>query len=201
MREAIGNPIASCSILGFIPDQSILILISYSRLDRFVMFFIIFGAIVIIILGIVGCILPVIPGPPIAFIGVLMIYFFCDDAISTSSIVISAILTVVTIILDYLIPSLGVKYFGGTKYGKWGSFIGTLVGLFFLPWGLIAGPFLGAIVGEIVGNSTGSTAIKSGIGSLMGFLLGVLFKFIVCVYFLVIAVIVLYNFIVQSYFQ
>ena len=165
------------------------------------MILIILSAIVLVIIGLAGCILPVIPGPPIALLGVLLIYFTHDGEISTAAIIVYSVITALTVILDYLIPSLGVKYFGGTKYGKWGSFIGTVLGLFFLPWGIVAGPFAGAVVGELLAHSTGRAAIKSGLGSLVGFLFGVLLKFVVCIYFLVITLISLWNFILQNYLQ
>lgn len=157
------------------------------------------AAILLVFIGILGCIVPVIPGPPIALLGMLMIYFTGDGEISTPAIIVYSVVTILTVILDYLIPALGVKYFGGTKYGKWGSFIGTILGLFILPWGIIVGPFSGAIVGELLGNASGGEAMKSGLGSLIGFLLGVLMKFVVCFYFLVIAFIALWHFIAQSY--
>lgn len=145
-------------------------------------------AFILCVVGILGCFVPVLPGPPIAWLGVLMAYLVSDGYISGTALIVYAIVTVITVILDYVIPSLGVKFFGGTKYGKWGSFIGTLAGLFFLPWGLIIGPFAGAVIGELVGEAQGSDALKSGFGSLIGFLFGVLLKFVVCVYFLVIVI-------------
>lgn len=145
-------------------------------------------ALILCLVGILGCFVPIIPGPPISWLGLLTIYLATDGVLSGTSLIIYAIVTVVTVILDYVIPSLGVKFFGGTKYGKWGSFIGTIVGLFMLPWGLIVGPFVGAVAGELIGESTGSDALKSGIGSLLGFLCGVLLKFVVCVYFLAVVI-------------
>lgn len=165
------------------------------------MLLIILSAIILVAVGLAGCILPVIPGPPIALLGILLIYFTSEGEISTTEIVIYSVITVITVILDYLIPSLGVKYFGGSKYGKWGSFIGTILGLFFLPWGIIAGPFIGAVAGELLAQSTGLEAVKSGIGSLVGFLFGVLLKVVVCIYFLVIAFVALWNFILHNYLQ
>ena len=62
---------------------------------------------------------------------------------------------------------------------------GTLLGLFFMPWGVIVGPFIGAVVGEMLGGQDLSHAIRAGIGTLLGFLVGTLLKVIVCFYFLV----------------
>ena len=105
-------------------------------------------------------------------------YFLIDLPPGTSDIH----LTVVQV-LDYFTPMLGSKYSGGSKWGNWGCIIGTLVGLLFLPWGVILGPFLGAVIGELLGNKEFSQALKSGVGSLIGFILGTLLKFVVCGYF------------------
>ena len=86
--------------------------------------------------------------------------------------------------MDYLTPLLGSKYSGGSKWGNWGCVIGTVIGLFFAPWGLIAGPFLGAVIGELLGDKKLSQALKSGFGSLVGFLLGTVLKLTVCGYFI-----------------
>lgn len=139
-------------------------------------------AVILSILGVAGCIIPVLPGPPIAFVGVLIVYFTTAE-VPGSAIVIYGIITLVTVILDYIVPMLGVKYFGGTRSGKLGCFIGSLAGLFFMPWGIIAGPFFGALIGEIIGESNMRDALMSGLGSLLGFLVGVTLKIVVCLYF------------------
>ncbi|MCM1450162.1 MAG: DUF456 domain-containing protein [Clostridiales bacterium] len=145
-------------------------------------------AIALNIVGIIGCFIPMIPGPPISFLGLLTIYCITDDHISPWALSFYGIITIITVILDYVIPSLGVKYFGGTKYGKWGSFIGTIIGLAYFPIGLLLGPFLGAFIGELIGRQDRTLAFRSGVGSMLGFIFGVLMKFIVCIYFLFITV-------------
>jgi len=94
-----------------------------------------------------------------------------------------------TIILDYVIPALGAKYVGGSKWGAWGCTIGTLLGMFFMPWGLLAGPFLGAVVGELMAGRKSGEAIRSGLGSLLGFLFGTVLKIVVCFYFIYSAIV------------
>ncbi len=150
-------------------------------------------AIALNVVGIVGCFIPMIPGPPISFLGLLVIYCNSDGEIGGLALSIYGIVTIVTVILDYIIPSLGVKYFGGTKYGKWGSFIGTIVGLSYFPVGLILGPFLGAFIGELIGRQSKGAAFKSGVGSVLGFVFGVLMKFVVCIYFLCITIASVWN--------
>lgn len=137
----------------------------------------------LLFLGLIGCFLPVIPGPPLAFGGYLLLLLTpCGDSITLTMIGILALLTIATVVVDYVIPALGVKLFGGTAWGKWGCVIGSIIGIFFMPWGLIAGPFLGAFIGELLGESNASDAFRSGIGSLIGFIFGTVFKVAVTIF-------------------
>lgn len=139
--------------------------------------------IICLITGIAGCFLPVLPGPPVAYLGILFLHFTDKVQYSGTQLLIWSLIVIITLVLDYFIPMLGSKYSGGSKWGNRGCLIGTIVGLFFLPWGIIAGPFFGAVIGELLGQKELSHAIKSGLGSLVGFLLGTALKFIVCLYF------------------
>ncbi len=129
--------------------------------------------------GILGCVLPVIPGPPLSYVGLLLLHFTQNYQFSTRFLIVWAIITTVVYTLDYLIPVWGTKKFGGSKRGVWGSIIGLLIGLFmFPPFGIIIGPFVGAVVGELTAGKDHSSALKSGFGSFMGFLTGTLLKLI-----------------------
>lgn len=86
-------------------------------------------------------------------------------------------------VMDYFVPMLGSKYSGGSRWGTRGCLLGTIIGLFFMPWGIIAGPFLGAMIGELMGGRDSMDALKSGLGSLLGFLFGTMLKCVVCGYF------------------
>jgi len=135
--------------------------------------------VVFMVSGIVGCVLPVIPGPPLSYVGILLLHFTSRYQFSTRFLVIWAIVTAVVYALDFLIPAWGTKKFGGSKRGVWGSIIGLLIGLFlFPPFGIIIGPFLGAVVGELTVGKDSGTALKSGFGSFLGFLAGTLLKLI-----------------------
>ena len=134
--------------------------------------------------GLAGCILPMLPGPPLAYAGLLLLHFTEQVQFSTTQLVVWLIVVVVIQVLDYFVPMLGSKYTGGTRWGTRGCMAGTLVGLFFMPWGIILGPFLGAFIGELLGGSDKKLALKSGIGSLIGFLLGTVLKCAVCGYFI-----------------
>lgn len=134
-------------------------------------FLLIFSSVVMIV-GLIGCILPILPGPPISFVGMLMLHFSSYGNFSTKNLVFFGILAIVVTILDYIIPIWGTKKFGGSKRGQWGATFGLIIGLFLGPIGLIAGPFAGAFLGEISGGRDTNAALKSAIGSFLGFLMG-----------------------------
>lgn len=144
-----------------------------------------------IIIGIVGCFVPILPGASLSYVGLLLLHITEKVHFSYFQLLVWLLLVVVLQILDYVTPMLGSKYGGGTTYGKRGCLAGTIVGMFFMPWGIIVGPFVGAVAGELLGGSDMPRAIRSGIGSLVGFVLGTLIKVLVCIYFLVQAILVL----------
>ena len=135
--------------------------------------------------GFLGCVLPALPGPPVSFIGLVLLHLTEKVQFSTAELVIWLLLVVVIQVVDQLIPMQGAKYFKGSRWGTWGAFAGSVLGLFFLPWGILLGPFLGAVAGEILGRRTMTQALKSGAGSLLGFLFGTVLKLILCGYFIV----------------
>lgn len=101
-----------------------------------------------------------------------------------TQLIVWAVLVLIVQLLDYIIPMLGSKYAGGTKWGNWGCIVGTVIGLFFPPWGILAGPFVGAVAGELLGDKDLKHALKSGLGSLAGFLFGTAVKLVLCGYFI-----------------
>lgn len=142
-------------------------------------------AFLLLIGGVVGCVLPILPGAPLSYGGLLLLHLTGRTDFSTAQLVSWLIIVIVLQVADYVTPILGSKYSGGTDFGNRGCMAGTILGLFFMPWGIILGPFLGAIAGEMLGGRDLPHAIKAGIGSLVGFLLGTLMKVVVCFYFLV----------------
>ena len=134
--------------------------------------------------GIVGCFIPVVPGPLLSYCGVLCL-LAADAPPSTTTIVAFGVATIIVSILDYVIPMVGAKRFNCSKIGAWGATFGTIVGLFFFPLGLILGPFLGAFIVELIVKKSVAAAALGGIGALLGFLASVLMKMLLCVGMLV----------------
>jgi uncharacterized protein len=143
--------------------------------------------IIIMILGIIGCLVPVLPGPPLSFLGLLLLHFTKFGHFTSWTLVIFAAIAVSVSILDYLVPMWGTKKFGGSKYGTRGAAVGLVVGLFLGPVGIIIGPLLGAFIGEMIFKDDLNYAFKAGFGSLIGFLTGVGLKlaasFVITFYF------------------
>jgi len=136
--------------------------------------------IILLIGGIIGCITPVPPGPPLAYCSLIVLQFTRFQPFTTRFLVFWAIIVIIIILLDYYIPIWGTKRFGGTKGGTWGATIGLVVGIFFTPIGILIGPFIGAFLGEIVNKQNMRTAFLSAIGAFLGFLAGTFMKLVIC---------------------
>lgn len=130
-------------------------------------------AIIFMIVGIAGCLLPVLPGPPLSYLGLVILHFTRFADISKNLFIILGIVAVVVTIVDYIVPIWGTRKFGGSKYGVRGATVGLIIGLFLGPLGIIIGPFIGAVVGELIFKDDIKYALKAGFGSLLGFLTGV----------------------------
>jgi len=129
--------------------------------------------------GIAGCLLPFLPGPPLSFLGLLLLQLRETAPFTTQFLIVWAFIVIRITALDYLVPIFGTKRFGGTKYGLWGCTLGLIAGFWFGPVGIIAGPFLGALIGEWLGSRNSDQAFKAAIGSFVGFLVGTVLKLIV----------------------
>ncbi len=145
------------------------------------------------IIGLIGCFVPVIPGPPIAYLGILAMQFRQEPPFSTWALVLWGLFILIITVLDYWVPVYGTKIFGGSKWGANGSLIGMIAGLFtgFFtgPIGMFAGAFVGAFVGEILYGKNEKDALTAAFGSFLGFLAGVVMKvvsvFMLLFYFLI----------------
>ncbi|MGM0547302.1 MAG: DUF456 domain-containing protein [Bacteroidota bacterium] len=140
--------------------------------------FLIIIAGLLVVAGFIGSFLPVIPGTPVTYCGLLILQL-ATQPFTTTFLVIWALIIVTIQILDNVIPAYGTKKFGGSAYGIWGSLIGLFIGIFFFPpFGMVIGPLAGAFVGELIGGKTSDRALKSAMGSFAGLLVNTLMKVI-----------------------
>lgn len=135
--------------------------------------------IILLVIGLIGCVLPVLPGPPISFVALLLLHFTKWAQFQGAFLWTCAAIAVAVSILDHWIPIWGTKKFGGSTRGVWGAALGLLAGLFFGPLGVIVGPFIGALIGELSLHSDSYRAIKAAFGSFIGILAGVVLKLVV----------------------
>ena len=139
------------------------------------------------IIGILGSILPALPGPPLSWVGMLLLYFWGGtngqgEEMSLAILLTMLGVTVLVSVLDYVVPAYLTKATGGSKYAERGTLIGMILGVFFFaPWGMILFSFLGAFLAEIIfAGKQREEALKSAFGSFIGFLVGTGLKLIAC---------------------
>ena len=137
---------------------------------------------ILAITGLIGCILPIIPGPPISFISLIILSVAKEwTPFSPTFLIVMGALTAIAFVLDYIVPVVGAKKYGATKYGLWGSVLGMMLGLFiFPPFGLFFGGFIGAMAGELFAGKKGDDAFKAGLGVFVGNLVATGMKFGLC---------------------
>ena len=133
------------------------------------------------LVGIIGSVVPALPGPPLSYVGLLLLQLTDKAQFSTSFLVVWGIVVLAVVVLDYYLPIWTTKRIGGSKAGINGSIIGMVVGIIFTPIGMILGTLLGAIIGEIIGGASGDKALKSGLATFVGTMLSIGIKLIVCV--------------------
>ncbi len=132
---------------------------------------------ILTITGILGCIMPGIPGPPLNYIALLLLHFTPLKAFTARFLWILAFITAFIFILDYVIPVVGTKKFGAGKWGITGSIVGLITGFFiFPPIGIIIGPFVGAVAGELIAGKSHKEAFRAGFGAFLGFVFTTVMK-------------------------
>ncbi len=137
---------------------------------------------ILMLVGILGSFLPVLPGPPVSWLGLLLLYLTKAVPDDWWMLGITLFFALLITIMDYVIPAMGTKKFGGSKAGMLGTVIGLLVAIFFPilgPFGIIIWPFVGALVGELINKADQKTALKAAFGSFLGFLTGTFMKFLI----------------------
>lgn len=144
--------------------------------------FLILLAFFLLLAGIVGAFLPVLPGPPLSYAGLLLIHFTSITSFSARLLITFGIITLLITVADFLLPIWGTKFGKGTRHGMWGASIGLVIGIFFFPpFGVLIGPLAGAWVAEKVNGKENRDAFQSAVGSFAGLLLGVVLKFTVSI--------------------
>ncbi|TJY37907.1 DUF456 domain-containing protein [Pontimicrobium aquaticum] len=147
--------------------------------------FLVFVAALFMFLGIIGSFLPVLPGPLTSWFGLLILHLTDTIPMNWTFLGIWLAVAIFIWVLDYVIPAMGTKRFGGSKYGMIGTTIGLLVGLFSpIPFGIIIGAFIGALIGELINKNDKDVALKAAFGSFLGFLTSTFLKFIFAIIYL-----------------
>jgi hypothetical protein len=156
-----------------------------AKFKRMDVFLVILG-LVLVLVGIAGSVLPVLPGPLMGWFGLLSIYLSSWVPVNRYVLGITLVLSLGIFILDYIIPSLGAKKYGGSKKGTTGATLGMIAGLFLpIPLGFVVGAFVGAFIGEIVHKRNDlKRAWRSAVGSFLGFLTSTGLKLLVSFFFL-----------------
>ena len=138
-------------------------------------------ALVCTAIGVVGCVVPILPGVPICWAGMLLCHL-SSGAFTVQQLVVWAVAAGAVTLLDNILPAIMTKRFGGSKAATRGSLIGIVVGFFMGPLGLIIGPFLGALIGELTNNGSDSArAFKVAFGSFAAFICGTGIKLVAAV--------------------
>lgn len=138
--------------------------------------------VILIVIGLLGCFIPGIPGPPLGFGALLLLQLKQEPPFTAKFLIIWGVVALVVTLLDYIVPALGAKKFGGSRQGVWGAVLGAILGvIFFPPFGIIIGPLVGALLGELMAGKKSDDAMKSAFGTFMGFVTGVVLKLIVTV--------------------
>lgn len=141
----------------------------------------------LMIIGLLGTVVPLLPGTPLIFAGALIYGIF--DSFQHLSVMTTGViflLMIISILVEYFSGMLGAKSFGASKFGNWGALIGGVTGFFWFPVGVIMGPLIGAVIGELYYRKDFNTALRSGIGTLAGLLGGVILKLIIAIVMVVI---------------
>jgi uncharacterized protein len=124
-----------------------------------------------IIAGIMGAFIPIVPGPPLSYIGILILHFIKGGLFSWLFLISWGVVVVITVTLDSFIPAEGSRRMGGSKLGIYGALLGGVFGLFFFPpAGIIVGPIIGAFIGEFLAGKNSESALRAAMGSFVGFL-------------------------------
>lgn len=134
-------------------------------------------AVILVLVGIAGTILPALPGLPLVFAGMLLGAWAGDfNHIGVPTLIVLGVLTTLSLVVDFWATALGAKRVGASRKAVAGAVIGTFVGIFFGPIGLFAGPFIGALAGELLHGRDVGQAARVGFGTWLGVVFGTVLK-------------------------
>ena len=135
---------------------------------------------ILIFLGLAGSLLPILPGPPLSFIGLLLLALVrtFSSPLTPALIIVMGLLTVAAVAADHIIPFWGARRYGASKWGLWGSVAGMVIGIFFSPWGMLLGGLVGAVMAEWLASRETGRALRAGWGVIVGTLLGTVLKLV-----------------------
>jgi len=133
----------------------------------------------LLLIGILGSVLPLLPGIPLSYAGILLLHFTDKVQFSTNFLVFWAVIVFVVQLLDYILPLIATRKFGSSRKALIGSTIGLFAGFFIGPWGIIIGPLLGTMIAEYIITGNGNRALKATFGSFIGIMAGTISKLIV----------------------
>jgi len=151
--------------------------------------------VILMIVGILGSFLPVLPGVPISWIGLLVLHLAPSIQMNYWLLGITLVIAILIYALNLIIPAMGTKRFGGSKAGMIGATIGLVIGLIApIPFGVLIGPFVGAFLGEIINKSNSKSALRAAFGSFIGFLASSFMEFIIAFGFLILYIYKAYEF-------
>lgn len=157
--------------------------------------FLIVIASVLMIAGLMGSFLPVLPGVPLSWIGLLLLHLSQAVPMNYVFLGITLFISIIIFALQYAIPAFGTRYFGGSKAGMYGATIGLVIGIFTpIPFAILFGPFAGAYIGEIVNKTDSRNALRAASGSFIGLIASTFMEFVVTGIFLLLFIYKLWEF-------
>ncbi len=149
----------------------------------------------LLIIGILGSFLPVLPGVPVSWVGLLVFYLAPSVPMNYWFLGITLIVAILIFVLNLVVPAMGTKRFGGSRAGMIGATIGLVVGLIApIPFGILIGPFIGAFIGEILNKSNSKSALRAAYGSFLGLIASSVMEFLVTVAFLILFIFKVWEF-------
>lgn len=152
-------------------------------------------AALLMLMGILGSFLPMLPGIPLSWVGLLLLHLTSAIPMNYTYLGITLLITIIIFILQYAVPALGTKYLGGTKKGMYGATIGLFAGIFIpIPFAILIAPFVGAYIGEILNKADSRSALKAASGSFIGLLASTFMEFVVTAIFLLLFIYKIWEF-------